>query len=254
MKKRFLTFILAVASVVSCAFAFSACEGGNPSESSSTPSYGDGGNSSSSGGENLDVLTPEMEDDLSNFYYTFTPGSCVITGLKDNTVTQIVIPDFVTGIDFEAFWHCVNLTNITIPDSVTSIGSWAFWDCVSLTSITIPDSVTSIDKGTFWGCYSLTNVVIPDSVTSIGDSAFESCGGLTSITIPGSVTSIGERAFENCNSLTSITFSDTSTWYRTTSSVDWNNKTGGSQTSVTNSSTNATYFKLTYGSYYWYKL
>lgn len=34
---------------------------------------------------------------------------------------------------------------------------------------------------------------------------------------------------------------------------NWQNKTGGTQTSVTDPSTNATYFKETYYNYYWYK-
>ena len=68
-----------------------------------------------------------------------------------------------------------------------------------------------------------------------------------------SVTSIGDYAFYGCSKLTSITFKDTSTWYRTTNSSNWQNKTGGTQTSVTNSSTNATYFTSNYYNYYWYK-
>ena len=72
--------------------------------------------------------------------------------------------------------------------------------------------------------------------------------------IPNSVTSIGDYAFYDCDSLTSMTFSDTSTWYRTNDYDDWNNKTGGTQTDVTNAADNATNFKRIYGSYYWYKM
>lgn len=74
--------------------------------------------------------------------------------------------------------------------------------------------------------------------------------GSTSVVIPDSVTTIGYHAFEGCSSLTSITFKDTNTWYKTTDS----SYTGGTQTSVTNASNNATYFKSTYSAYYWYKL
>ena len=91
-------------------------------------------------------------------------------------------------------------------------------------------------------------------VKKIGNNAYKDCSSLTSIEIPGSVTSIGEGAFYGCGGLMSIAFEDTSTWYRTTSSTDWNNKTGGTQTSVTNTASNATYFKNTYAYYYWYKL
>ncbi len=82
----------------------------------------------------------------------------------------------------------------------------------------------------------------------------EETNGLTSVVIPDSVTSIGYKAFYNCNKLTSITFKDTSTWYRTTSSSNWENKAGGTETDVTKPSDNAKYFTSTYYNYYWYKL
>ena len=122
------------------------------------------------------------------------------------------------------------------------------------TDLTLPSGITQINQYAFKDCSSLTSITIPDSVTSIGDYAFCGCSSLTSVTIPNSVTSIGWYAFENCSSLTSITFSDTSTWYRTTSFTAWQNKSGGTETSVTNVSQNATYFTSTYDDYYWYKL
>ena len=88
----------------------------------------------------------------------------------------------------------------------------------------------------------------------IGSKAFYNCSNLTSVTIGNTVTSIGSYAFYNCSKLTSLIFRDTSTWYRTTSNSDWNNKTNGTSTNVTSSSSNATYFKSTYYDYYWYKL
>jgi len=117
----------------------------------------------------------------------------------------------------------------------------------------IPNSVTSIGDGAFGYCTSLTSIKIPNSVTSIGSDAFYSCKSLTSVVIGDSVTSIGDWAFYSCTSLTSIIFNDTSTWYRTSSSTDWKNQTAGTETDVTNASTNATYFTSTYYNYYWYK-
>ena len=206
-------------------------------------------------------------------------------------LTSVVIPDSVTSIGSSAFSYCDGLTSVyitdietwcnisfgnvtanplshaeklylnnelitelVIPDSVTSIGAYAFRHCRSLTSITIPDSVTSIGDQAFEYCSSLTSVVIGDGVTSIGNHAFLVCSSLTSVVIGDGVTSIGEGAFSYCSRLTSITFKDTSTWYRTTSSSYWQNKKGGTSTSVTDSSTNATNFKSTYQNYYWYKL
>ena len=131
--------------------------------------------------------------------------------LNGSLVKDLVIPDSVTSIGYEAFRGCSSLESVVIPDSVTSIGERAFRDCSSLESVIIPDSVTSIGYNAFDSCSSLTSVVIPDSVTSIGDYAFRNCSSLTSVTIPDSVTSIGDYAFRNCSSLTSVTIPDSVT-------------------------------------------
>ena len=148
--------------------------------------------------------------------------------------TELVLPEKYNGQNYEIYIY-------------------AFYSCTSLTSVTIPDSVTIIGDYAFARCYSLTSVTIGNSVTIVGDYAFYGCRSLTSVTIPDSVTSIGSCAFYGCLSLTSIIFEDTSTWYRTTDSSDWQNMTCGTETDVTNSSTNATNFKSNYYNYYWYK-
>ena len=115
-----------------------------------------------------------------------------------------IIPNSVTNIGDNAFWHCESLTNINIPNSVTNIGDCAFMYCKSLTNINIPNGVTNIGKSAFSACKSLTCIKIPNSVTNIGNNAFSFCSSLTNINIPNSVTNIGDWAFEGCESFTSI--------------------------------------------------
>ena len=103
----------------------------------------------------------KVKDEMSNFNFNSSVDACTITGVKDKTVSEIIIPDYVT-----------------------SIGSKAFYNCSKLKSITIPDSVTSIDSESFSYCSSLTNVTIPDNVIYIGSSAFSGCSSLKSITFP----------------------------------------------------------------------
>ncbi|MBE6694860.1 MAG: leucine-rich repeat domain-containing protein [Ruminococcaceae bacterium] len=177
----------------------------------------------------------------------------------------------VTSIGEDAFYNCSGLESITIPfvgatkdgTSNTHFGyifgasSYSYNDKyvpLSLKTVVITGG-KSIGSYAFSGCSGITSVTIGNGVTSIGSRAFEDCSGLTSVTISNGVTSIGSYAFDDCSGLTSIIFEDTSTWYRTTSYSDWQNKTGGTSTSVTNPSTNATYFKSIsyYYDYYWYK-
>ena len=183
-----------------------------------------------------------VKEEMANFYFTSTATTCKITGIKDKTVTEIIVPDYVTEISNDVFSSCSSLTKVNYLGTIdqwaqiefgtylsnplnwaknlyinnllvtkanittaTKINSYAFYNCSSLTSVVLGDCVTSIGEYAFSGCDSLTSIVIGDNVTSIGYDAFYNCSSLTSITIPNSVTSIGDYAFYNCSSLTSIT-------------------------------------------------
>lgn len=142
-------------------------------------------------------------------YDIVIPDGVTIIG-KDafyhNTVcTTITIPDSVTKIETYAFSGCTSLSTIAIPDSVTEIGGGAFSGCTALANITLSDHVTTIGHLAFSGCKSLAAITIPDGVTTIGNWAFAECESLTAVTIPSSVTNIGVYAFENCTALTAVT-------------------------------------------------
>ncbi len=100
---------------------------------------------------------------------------------------------------------------------------------------------------------SVTAAILRTNTVGVGDSAFSGCTSLASIIIPNNVKNIGSSAFSGCTELKSITFEDTSTWYRTDNFADLSEQTKGVETDVSNASANATYFKDTYGNYYWYK-
>lgn len=140
---------------------------------------------------------------------TIIPNS--VTHIEDNAffhcygMTNITIPNSVTHIGNKAFYECKDLTSITIPNSVKHIGDEAFSECSALASISIPNLVTRIGDQAYYGCYRLASIIIPDSVTHIGIEAFCGCSGLTNIIIPPSVTYIGDGAFHDCGALTSLT-------------------------------------------------
>ena len=220
MKKRLLSFVLAVLMIASLLPATALAA--DRVASGTCGAEGDGSNLTWT----LDsegVLTISGSGDMHDYDLPGAPwyGS-------RSRVKSAVIAEGVTSIGSHAFYYCESLTSVTIPDSVTSIGEQAFYYCRSLTSVTIPDSVTSIGERAFQGCESLTSVTIPDGVTSIGDSAFSGCTSLTSVTIQDGVTSIGKGAFSNCKSLTSVTIPDS-----VTSIGDWAFSNCSSLTSVT---------------------
>ena len=165
-----------------------------------------------------------VDENIRNYKLRQTANGYIITDVIDKTVSKVIIPDVIVGIDDGAFSACTkiktiigNATNVSTVakqtksssfsvniTSGTSINAYVFSGCNRLTSVTIGNSVTSIGDSAFEGCTGLTSVTIPDSVTRIYGAAFRDCTGLTSVTIGNSVTSISKSAFSNCTGLTSI--------------------------------------------------
>lgn len=119
-------------------------------------------------------------------------------------LTNVMIPNVMSGIGESAFRECFSLTSITLPTALTIIKDYAFAQCRSLTSIIIPNNCTSIGPQVFSGCSALTSITLPDNITTLDNSVFSGCGSLEKITIPNSVTSIGEYTFSDCLTLTKI--------------------------------------------------
>ncbi|MBR4335835.1 MAG: leucine-rich repeat protein [Clostridia bacterium] len=187
----------------------------------------------------------EMRAEMSNFNFTSTAATCTITGIKDKSIADIVIPDYVTNINAGVLSGCSSLESLTIPfvgaeagvtasntfqfpfgyifgtssytggvatqqyyygSSTSSTTSTTYYIPSSLKSVTITGG--NILCGAFYFCRNLTSITIPDNVTSIGQFAFWGCSSMKSITIPNSVTNIGNSAFSSCSKLTSITIPD----------------------------------------------
>ena len=164
-------------------------------------------------------LNAEME--LFNF--TSTNTTCTITGIKDTTVTEIVVPDYVTSIRKGAFMGCNNLTDITLPfiglsptetkhnAVLGSIFGYARQDKgYGVAGTTIQYSDNSYNY-----CYYLpTNLksVTITSAETIAKKAFCNCSSLRDIKIPDSVTSIGEDAFYYCSNLKDVYITDIEAW------------------------------------------
>lgn len=130
------------------------------------------------------VAVCEIKADMSNFTFTTTETACTITGIKDKTVTEIIVPDCVTNIAERAFYGCSRVKKVFISDSVRTIDDYAFANCSGLTELEILYGVTSIGYHAFENCSNLTNAVIPNSVEFLGSAVFAGCSKMESITVP----------------------------------------------------------------------
>ena len=114
---------------------------------------------------------------------TLTPGNTLMQYALGKTDKSFKVPEFVVGIDDEAFAYCTHLQTIELSDSVSTINNDAFYMCSSLISIIIPESVTNIGFSAFAGCESLVSIDIPKSVENIGNDVFDGCDSLMSINV-----------------------------------------------------------------------
>ena len=76
--------------------------------------------------------------------------------LEDDLITDLVIPEGVKQIKYDAFYGCSSLTSVTIPNSVTSIGGCAFEGCSNLKQVycaamTPPSGATGFSDETLDG-------------------------------------------------------------------------------------------------------
>ena len=123
----------------------------------------------------------------------------------DVEVTDLVIPEGVESICYNAFNGCTGITSVTLPSTLKSIGGNAF-AYTTIETVNIPESVTEIEEYAFQHCGNLASVTIPEGVTTIGFSAFERTG-LTELTLPSTIRSMSQ-SFYGCEKLAKLTLTD----------------------------------------------
>jgi len=189
------------------------------------------------------VATSEEDpvEDYSNVTYEINDSEVTVTGVVDESATEIVIPELideceVVEIEFGAFEDCVNLKSIKLPfvgESATTdkngylgyvFGAPSNYDNddyvpFNLTEVTVTGNANIAQKA-FSQCNFLYEINLSNDVAEIGDFAFENCENLSLITIPSALSKINNGTFWFCVSITFVAIPDR---VRTISSLSFNN-------------------------------
>jgi hypothetical protein len=147
---------------------------------------------------------------------------------------EVNIPEYVIGIEANAFSYTDSIQKIHLPSSVVKIGKRAFISCHSLeqfsvdeentcfatsadgkqllqktdngvvliavaqgslNSCTVDHSVYRIENYAFFGCKNLSDLHIENNVKEIGSHVFGQCEQLTSLKLPETLRSLGGSLF-----------------------------------------------------------
>ena len=161
--KKMVSIVLAIAITLSLVVSVFATDMGVNAAAESETEIRSLENRTSSG-ENDDVTEIEYKDSniIGGSIY-FNTEYREIVGC-DDTVTEIVIPSEINGIEveaigYEAFKNKTALTKVVISESVTLIRNRAFSNS-GITSICIPKSVTQVNADSFYNCKNLTEITV----------------------------------------------------------------------------------------------
>lgn len=135
----------------------------------------------------------------------------VRSAFRESGITEIVLPEGLQTVEYDAFNNCTNLRSVSLPSTLQDLGSSTFYNCSALTAITLPQSLTKIGSQCFYGCSGLTEIEIPSQVTSIEWGTFQNCTALKSVTMYEGLTSVGASAFSGCEALTQVTLPESVT-------------------------------------------
>lgn len=209
----------------------------------------------------------QIMEEMQNLNFSSTESACKVTGIKDKSVTSIVIPSFVTEIASGILAGCNNLVSLTIPFvgqrpyAQLSVGylddpnSCYFFGHLfaSYTNSGADLEITpTLRDGSNGLRYYMPSTL--KSVTILGGTirhgAMSNCTSLTSVTIGKDVTNIGIGAFKGCSNLSSVTFENQENWALNDSGIDNGRYT--SFTSMADTALNASRLTTEYSDKVWF--
>lgn len=182
----------------------------------------------------------DVQAEMKNFQFASTSTTCIITGVINKAVTELIVPNFVTSIANGAFSGCGKLEKLTIPFTGESrktvnpdydgknclgyvFGSTFYEGGMEVKQATvvkkdlrfyIPESlhyvkVTEVAKAyAFYNCSSITSLSLENITNQIQANLCNGCANLSSCTLPIGLKYIGFGAFSGCNNLKDFNLSD----------------------------------------------
>lgn len=129
--------------------------------------------------------------EMADFEFTSTENSCTLTGVKDVSAAEIVVPGCVTDIASGAFRDCLSVQRLVLPVADRNLGLYFGAQTSEDADVYVPRT--------------LKEVALTEGVVLVADSAFENCVGIERIEFPDSLTVIGQRAFAR-SGLTEVEF------------------------------------------------
>lgn len=160
------------------------------------------GNDAFKGCDRLDIYISDVKSWCNiKFKNDRVPLNCIY--LKNEPLTDLIIPNNVERVDAPAFFGLKHIKSIVLQ-GVKHVGEYAFYECSEVTSISIQEGLITIGERAFQYCEKITSIEVPSTVKSISDWAFLKCTGITTLTIKNGLTTICEHAFHGCEKITSV--------------------------------------------------
>lgn len=148
----------------------------------------------------------DLEDDeplpvlkLDNYLFSIpdNPGIVSIESIKLNDglkyigtacfngtmLTEIVIPDSVTGRIYNTFGGSMFLKRVVIGNGITTIYAYTFYDCPALEEVILGESVKEIKHRAFGLTPELKSIVFPKSLVSLPEYSIYATSTKTHVTI-----------------------------------------------------------------------
>ena len=138
--------------------------------------------------------------------------------------------DFVIDEDNMLMEYCGNGVDVVIPNGVSDIFFQAFYGDFKITSVVVPGSVVELSPVVFERLESLKKVILKEGIEVIGVCAFNCCFNLEVVNLPKSLKRICVGAFSNCSSLKEIYYNGTKEeWNLIEKEDDWDEETSSYQ-------------------------